>query len=89
MKNSGCAPGVDGHAEKWVFIYMFLQMMFEGRNLVWSVFQGFFEDTALYHGYYTSESVSTVDGLTYRIAPAYFFTVLACYLFIFVVLSVR
>jgi hypothetical protein len=51
--------------------------------------QGFFTDTTLYYGYYTNESVSVVPGLTYSIPLAYFFTVLACYLFMFVVLSVR
>jgi hypothetical protein len=50
--------------------------------------EGSFTDTSLYHGYYTNESVSTVSGLTYHMPPAYFFTLLACYLLIFVVLSV-
>jgi hypothetical protein len=64
-------------------------MIYEDTNLVFSVFQGWFTDTALYHGYYSNESVSIVAGLTYHMPPAYFFTVLACYLFIFVVVSVR
>jgi hypothetical protein len=68
---------------------MFFQMMYKDRNLVWAVFQGSFTNTTLYHGYYTNESGSIVDGLTYRMPPAYFFTVLACYFFIFVVLSIR
>jgi hypothetical protein len=43
----------------------------------------------LYYGYYTNESVSVLLGQTYSISPAYFFTTLACYLFMFIVLSVR
>lgn len=50
--------------------------------------EGFFTDTTLYYGHYTNESVSVVLGQTYCIPSAYFFTVLACYLFMFVVLSV-
>ncbi|KDR19382.1 Transmembrane channel-like protein 5 [Zootermopsis nevadensis] len=50
--------------------------------------EGFFTDTTLYYGYYTNESVSVVSGLTYHIPSAYFFTVLSCYLFMFVVLSI-
>jgi len=50
--------------------------------------EGSFTDTSLYHSYYTNESISTVSGLTYHMPPAYFFTVLACYLFIFIFLSV-
>lgn len=50
--------------------------------------EGFFTDTTLYYGYYTNESVSLVSGLEYKMSPAYFFTMLACYLFIFITLSV-
>ncbi|XP_033608829.1 transmembrane channel-like protein 5 isoform X2 [Cryptotermes secundus] len=50
--------------------------------------EGFFTDTALYYGHYTNESVNLVLGQTYSIPAAYFFTVLACYLVMFVVLSV-
>lgn len=50
--------------------------------------EGSLTNTSLYYGYYTNESVSTVSGLTYHMPPAYFFTELACYLLIFVVLSV-
>ncbi|XP_069692484.1 transmembrane channel-like protein 7 isoform X2 [Periplaneta americana] len=50
--------------------------------------EGFFTDTTLYYGYYTNETFSMVSGLQYNIPAAYFFTVLACYLFIFVTLSV-
>lgn len=49
--------------------------------------QGYFTDTALFHGYYTNESVNTIDSLSYHMPSAYFFTVLACYLLIFVALS--
>ncbi|KAJ9580188.1 hypothetical protein L9F63_004131, partial [Diploptera punctata] len=50
--------------------------------------EGFFTDTTLFYGYYTNESVSLVSGLEYQMPLAYFFTMLACYLFIFVTLSV-
>ena len=78
------------HTEKCLLMYLFLQMMHKDKKSMWSFFlQGSFTDTSLYHGYYTNESVSTVSGLTYHMPPAYFFTLLACYLLIFVVLSVR
>ena len=51
--------------------------------------QGSFADTVLYHGHYTNESVSAASGPEYRMPPAYFFTVLACYILIFVALSLR
>jgi hypothetical protein len=78
------------HIEKCVLMYLFLHMMYKDRRSMWSFFsQGSFADTTLYHGHYTNESISRVSRVTYDMPPAYFFTVLACYIFMFVVLSVR
>ncbi|XP_067006643.2 transmembrane channel-like protein 5 isoform X1 [Anabrus simplex] len=50
--------------------------------------EGFFTNSILYYGHYTSENLELIPGLYYSMPMAYFFTALWCYLFIFLSLSI-
>ncbi|XP_067006648.1 transmembrane channel-like protein 5 isoform X2 [Anabrus simplex] len=50
--------------------------------------KGFFTNSILYYGHYTSENLELIPGLYYSMPMAYFFTALWCYLFIFLSLSI-
>ncbi|KAF4528324.1 hypothetical protein B566_EDAN012091, partial [Ephemera danica] len=49
---------------------------------------GWLSDTELFYGAYSNSTVSLAEGYEYQIPSAYFFTILTCFLFSIVVLSV-
>nr|CAD7457265.1 unnamed protein product [Timema tahoe] len=50
--------------------------------------EGFFTNTTLYYGYYTNNSVQLIGAASYSMPNAYFFTMVVCYLLIFITLSI-
>ncbi|XP_015588696.1 transmembrane channel-like protein 5 [Cephus cinctus] len=50
---------------------------------------GFLTNTIMYYGFYTNGTVSKLLNSTYSIPSAYFFTLLCCYIFVFILLSVK
>ncbi|XP_015509206.1 transmembrane channel-like protein 5 isoform X1 [Neodiprion lecontei] len=50
---------------------------------------GFFTDSIMYYGFYSNGTVSKGSYLTYSIPSAYFMTLLCCYIFTFLLLSIK
>ncbi|XP_015111928.1 transmembrane channel-like protein 5 [Diachasma alloeum] len=50
---------------------------------------GFMEETIFYYGFYTNLTIEAIPGLQYNIPSAYILTMIFCYIFTFILLSVK
>ncbi|XP_011299898.1 transmembrane channel-like protein 5 isoform X1 [Fopius arisanus] len=57
----------------------------------WDIFigNGFMDETIFYYGFYTNLTIEAIPGLQYSIPSAYILTMIFCYIFTFIFLSVK